>query len=94
MDQSVEIPIDGILDLHAFRPRDVPLLVKDYLMLCQQRGIKQVRIIHGKGRGVLRATVRSILEKHPLVEQFHDAHDFSGWGATIVYLRDWDSMSG
>jgi len=86
MSQSVEIPIDGTLDLHTFRPRDVPSLVKDYLELCQEKGITHVRIIHGKGKGVLRATVHNILEKHPLVEGFHDAHDFSGWGATIVYL--------
>ncbi|RLB38411.1 MAG: DNA mismatch repair protein MutS [Deltaproteobacteria bacterium] len=87
MTNPVEIPIDGILDLHTFKPSEVPVLVKDYLELCHERGIIQVRIIHGKGKGVLRATVRNILGTHPLVAGYHDAPDSSGWGATIVHLR-------
>ncbi len=87
MSKPVKIPIDGTLDLHTFRPKEVPSLVKDYVELCQEKGIYEIRIIHGKGKGVLRSTVHRILEKHPLVARYHDVHDGAGWGATIVYLR-------
>ena len=66
----VELEIDGVLDLHTFQPRDVSELVGDYLNLCAEKGILDMRIIHGKGRGVLRDRVRSILKRHPLVESF------------------------
>jgi len=86
MDQVIEIPIDGILDLHPFRPSEVPSLVKEYIEACLSKGIYEIRIIHGKGKGVLRQTVRHLLEAHPRVAAFHDAHDSSGWGATVAYL--------
>jgi DNA-nicking Smr family endonuclease len=88
MDEPLELPIDGVLDLHTFQPRDVPELVKEYLATCQQRGILQVRLIHGKGIGNLRRTVHSVLSKHPAVIGFTLDHpEYGGWGATLVRLR-------
>ncbi len=88
MDEPIQLPIDGVLDLHTFKPGEVKGLVLDYLAECQQRGIYTVRIIHGKGIGALKRTVHSILEKHPEVISFSLDHpQFGGWGATIVQLR-------
>ena len=88
MDDPIQLPIDGILDLHTFKPRDIGELVPDYLAACRQRGIYQVRIIHGKGIGQLQRTVHSILTKHPDVTSFTLDHpEYGGWGATIVHLR-------
>ncbi len=85
---SIEIPIDGVLDLHTFNPRDIKELVADYLALCLEKDIFQVRIIHGKGIGVLRQTVHKMLEKLPCVESFHLAgENGGGWGATVVVLK-------
>ena len=83
----IEIPIDGTLDLHTFQPRDVKELVPDYLAECRDRGILEVRIIHGKGTGALRETVHAVLDKLPYVETYRLAGDRSGWGATLVVLR-------
>jgi DNA-nicking Smr family endonuclease len=85
-EEPLELPIDGILDLHNFAPREVGALVPDYLEECRKRGILDVRIIHGKGTGVLRERVHSILRKTPGIIDFRLAHDASGWGATIVTL--------
>ena len=88
MDEPIQLPIDGVLDLHTFSPREVKDLVPDYLAACQQRGILQVRIIHGKGTGALRQTVHSLLSKHPEVLAFTLDHpQYGGWGATLVRLR-------
>jgi DNA-nicking Smr family endonuclease len=90
--EPVRLPIDGILDLHSFQPKDVGELLRDYLALCRERGILRVRIIHGKGTGALRATVHSILSKLPGVGSFKQAmEDEGGWGATIVILTDDDA---
>ena len=93
----IELPIDGVLDLHTFNPREIKDLVLDYLAACRERGIYQVRLIHGKGIGNLRRTVHSILSKHPDVISFTLDHpQLGGWGATLVKLRppeDRDSKS-
>ncbi|AJE03020.1 Smr/MutS family protein [Geobacter pickeringii] len=87
-DDPVHIPIDGVLDLHTFRPREVGELVPDYLEECRRRGIYSVRIIHGKGTGTLRRTVHAILARLPGVASFRLADgDAGGWGATLVELR-------
>ena len=87
MDEPVQLPINGVLDLHTFKPRDVRELVPDYLAACRERGICQVRIIHGKGTGQLRKFVHAILAKHPDVVSYNLDHpEYGGWGATIVFL--------
>lgn len=85
--EPVEIPIDGTLDLHTFAPGDVSSLVEEYLWACLKKGIYEVRIIHGKGKGVLRRIVHAQLEKHPNVLDFSLDSGPSGWGATVVHLR-------
>ena len=83
----VELPIDGVLDLHAFRPRDVRILVPEYLACCRGRGIREVRIVHGKGDGTLRRTVHALLERDPAVLGYGLAGpDAGGWGATLATL--------
>jgi len=83
----VVVPIDGILDLHTFNPKELPSLLNEYLSACHEKGIRQVRIIHGKGKGIQKARVQSLLAKNPLVKQFRTApEDAGGWGATLVEL--------
>ena len=84
----IEIPIDGTLDLHTFRASEVKDLVPDYLAACRERGILEVRIIHGKGTGALRETVHAVLKRTPGVSGFRLAMgDGGGWGATVVILE-------
>lgn len=84
----VRIPIEDWIDLHTFSPREIPYLLEDYLAECQNKGLTEVRIIHGKGKGVQRKIVHSFLKKSPLVESFQDAPLEAGsWGATIVFLH-------
>jgi DNA-nicking Smr family endonuclease len=83
----VELPIDGTLDLHTFDPRDAGDLVAEYLAACRARGILEVRIIHGKGRGELRRTVQALLSRTPFVLGFRLAPgEAGGWGATLATL--------
>ena len=87
-EEPVIMPIDGILDLHTFSPKDLPPLLDDYIEACLDAAIIDLRIIHGKGKGILRDRVRAILTKHPLVESFTQAPLEAGsWGATLVRLK-------
>ena len=90
--EPVEIPITGELDLHTFQPRDIPALLEDYFQACRQRGLRRVRVVHGKGAGTLRATVHAHLRRSPLVAGFCSGDEHSGGrGATIVTLKANDS---
>lgn len=87
-DAALVLPIDGTLDLHTFSPRELGELIPDYITECLARGIRELRIIHGKGQGVLRRSVHSLLRRDPRVAAFHLADaDGGGWGATLVSLR-------
>ena len=86
-DEPVEYPIDGVLDLHTFHPSEVKELVPEYLRACREKGIYEVRIIHGKGKGVLRRIVHAILDKLPEVESYRKDTGCGGWGATLVQLK-------
>jgi len=85
-----DYPVDGTLDLHMFKPRDVKSALEEYLFQCRINGIHYVRIIHGKGQGVLRQIVHSYLGKCEFVKEFSTAKDASGWGATIAILDTLD----
>jgi DNA-nicking Smr family endonuclease len=83
------LPIEDSIDLHAFHPKDIPSVVEEYLRQCGQAGLTEVRLIHGRGIGVQRNIVRSILQKHPEVLSFRDAPaESGGWGATLVVLKN------
>ena len=85
--EAVHIPINGVLDLHMFAPEEAASVVKEYISECIEKGILDLKIIHGKGRGVLRRTVHSLLERHPMVVDFRLDSGPSGWGASIVRLK-------
>ncbi|MDH3519784.1 MAG: Smr/MutS family protein [Myxococcales bacterium] len=86
--EPVEIPIERSIDLHYFRPSEVVDVLDAYLEAAREAGFREVRVIHGRGRGVQRARIRARLEQHPQVERFADAPgDRGGWGATLVWLR-------
>ena len=85
MDDPHPIPIESALDLHAFQPRDVVSVVEEYLTAARAAGLCEVRLIHGRGKGVQRALVQQALDRHPLVEEFWDAPD-AHLGATVVRL--------
>lgn len=86
--EAVELPITDVLDLHSFRPAEVPDVVRDWLDAVSEKGFRDLRIIHGKGIGVQRQTVRTLLERDLRVESFGDAPlEAGGWGATWVRLR-------
>jgi len=81
-------PTDGVLDLHTFHPKDAADVTKEYLQACHKEGICYVRIIHGKGTGTLRNTVHRVLERLTIVDYWQTPTDQSGWGATIVTLKN------
>jgi DNA-nicking Smr family endonuclease len=82
-----EIPVEHTLDLHTFSPRDIPSVVDEYIRAAHERGLREVRLIHGRGKGVQRGIVQSALEKHPLVEEFWDATE-THLGATVARLAE------
>jgi len=85
--EPVVLPVGDALDLHPFQPKDIPSVVEEFLEECRRSGIRQVRLIHGKGAGVQRAIIRSLLDKNPSVISFEDAPvDAGSWGATIARL--------
>ncbi len=82
-----QIPIEPVLDLHPFAPADVKSVVEEYVRAAFEAGLREVRLIHGRGRGVQRGIVQAALERHPLVEEFWDAPE-SHLGATVARLAD------
>jgi len=88
--EPIVLPIEDSLDLHTFQAREVKDLLDDYLQAAAEKGFREVRIIHGKGKGMLRAMVQAALKRHPLVISFRqaDAPRGGGWGATIAVLRE------
>lgn len=88
LDEPIEHPIEDSIDLHPFPPRDVPDVVDAYLEAAVEKGLREVRLIHGRGIGVQRDRVQKLLARHPLVSGFHDAPpERGGWGATVAYLK-------
>ena len=87
-EEPIRIPITGELDLHTFRPGDLGELIPAYLAECAVQGLREVRIVHGKGTGTLRTTVHALLQRSPLVQSFRLGDEHTGsWGATLVRLR-------
>jgi DNA-nicking Smr family endonuclease len=94
-DASTELPIDGTLDLHTFRIQEIPDLIHDYLDECQRRGVREIRIVHGRGKGTLRRIVQGELKKRTdLLENRLAPRERGGWGATLVTLRKRDPDAG
>jgi DNA-nicking Smr family endonuclease len=88
-DAPVPLPLDGTLDLHAFRPSDVGDLVPEWIGACHAAGLRELRIVHGKGTGALRRTVHALLGRDPRVASFRSGDEpAGGWGATLVTLAD------
>ena len=87
-DEALVLPVEDHLDLHTFSPREIPSVVEEYLDQAARSGYEEVRLIHGKGRGVQRGTIRALLASHPLVARYTDAPpERGGWGATVVFLK-------
>jgi DNA-nicking Smr family endonuclease len=84
---ALRVPIEDALDLHAFSPRDIKSVVEEYVTAAHEAGLREVRLIHGRGTGVQRGIVQQALERHPLVRAFYDAPE-SHLGATIAQLKD------
>ena len=95
MDEPFQLPIDGVLDLHPFQPRDVKEVLMEYLRVCREKGILEVRVVHGKGIGQLRQTVHAALRNLPEVESFALAGEaYGGSGATFVRLKPVNTSDG
>jgi dsDNA-specific endonuclease/ATPase MutS2 len=85
-EDPVRVPIEGELDLHAFSPRDIPSVVSEYIDAAAAAGLLEVRLVHGRGRGVQRGIVQAALDRHAKVVEFWDDHD-AHLGATVARLR-------
>jgi len=83
----IELPINGVLDLHHFQPSDLGSLIPEYIEACLEKEIYSLRIIHGKGTGALRRGVHALLERNPHVVSYGLATDQSSWGATLVEIK-------
>jgi len=87
-EEPVTVPLEDSLDLHTFSPREIPDLLEEYLAHCYKAGLREVRIIHGKGIGAQRRQVHACLQRNPLIVRFYQAPaEAGGWGATIAVLR-------
>jgi DNA-nicking Smr family endonuclease len=87
-EDPVQVPITDVLDLHTFAPRDITSVVEAYLEAAVEAGLREVRLIHGRGKGVQRARIQRLLAESPVVERFEDAPPGrGGWGATLAWLH-------
>lgn len=86
-EQPEKVPINGILDLHTFRPDELGSLIPEFIDACREEEIYQLRIIHGKGTGNLRRSVHTLLDHNNHVKSYQLAGDRSSWGATLVELK-------
>lgn len=90
-DEPLVVPLEDVIDLHPFAPQEIRSVVEEYLLACCQAGLSPVRLIHGKGKGVQRNSIRALLARLPYVEGFDDAPpQAGGWGATVVRLKPRD----
>jgi len=90
-EETVVVPIEDSIDLHHFQPKEIASVVEEYLAQCRLAGLLEVRLIHGKGVGVQRNIIRSVLSKHAAVSSYQDAPaEAGGWGATLVVLKKSD----
>ncbi len=90
--EPIRYPVDGTLDLHQFQPSEIKDVVVEYIACCLEKNILSLRIIHGRGIGVQREMVHSILAKHPAVLSYrHESGSGGGWGATVVDLKASDN---
>ena len=80
------VPIEDSIDLHGFHPKDIKSIVEEYVNAAHEAGLYEVRLIHGRGKGIQRGIVQAALERHPLVEEFYDALE-THLGATVARLR-------
>jgi len=86
--EPIKLPLKDCIDLHTFSPKDIPEILESYLIECYEAGLKEVRIIHGKGIGVQREIVRKTLSSSSLIDNFSQAPpEAGGWGATIAILK-------
>jgi DNA-nicking Smr family endonuclease len=94
-DEPVLLPIEDSIDLHSFAPKDIPSVVESYLEAAREAGLAEVRLIHGRGKGVQKERVRQTLAASEHVEHFTEATpDRGGWGATVVTLKKRDGFPG
>jgi DNA-nicking Smr family endonuclease len=84
-DEPHRLPIEDAIDLHAFAPQDIASVVEEYIHAAHQAGLREVRLVHGRGKGIQRGIVQAALDRHPLVDSFHDAPG-SHLGATVALL--------